>query len=175
MKQKTWAALLRGINVGGKNKLPMAKLRSVAEGLGWSGVKTYIASGNMVFSANGKADALAEALKSALKSETGLDLPVLVLPGDAIREALSACPFAPDDPRQVHVCFLMADPSPDQKVLDRYQAASEELTISGRLAWFHTPDGFGRSELANRLETAIGCPLTARNLRTVATLAEMLP
>ena len=167
-------ALLRGINVGGANKLPMAQLRQVAEGLGWRDVQTYVASGNMVCSAEGATDDLATALHNTLKSAAGLVLEILVLPRAAVLEALKACPFQPDDPRHVHVCFLLSEPRPDEAVLARYKADSEQLHIADRVAWFHAPDGFGRSDLAGKLDRALGCSITARNLRTVQKLAEML-
>lgn len=174
MSQKKWAALLRGINVGGANKLPMAQLREVAEGLGWRDVQTYIASGNMVFTADGSHGGLAAALHDALKGATGLDLEILVLARSDVLGILNACPFAPEDPRQVHFFFLLSDPQPDDSIIARYKTASEQLEIAGRVAWFHTPEGFGRSELAGRLDRALGAVLTARNLRTVRKLGEML-
>ena len=78
---RTYVALLRGINVGGGNKLPMVDLRRIAEGLGWQDVRSYIASGNLVFRSEGAVDA--QELHDALAAETELNIPVLVLEGRA--------------------------------------------------------------------------------------------
>ncbi|MWD29272.1 DUF1697 domain-containing protein [Aquicoccus sp. SCR17] len=169
-----FVALLRGINVGGANRLPMGELRAICGRLGWRGVQSYVASGNLVFEAEGEAGALAETLSDALAAEKGLEVQVAILPGAEIRAALEACPFAPEDDRQVHVCFLLSDPKLDETLLDRLRVAEEVLQLEGRRAFLHTPSGFGRSKLAARLERVVGAPLTARNLRTLRKLVEML-
>lgn len=169
-----FVALLRGVNVGGANRLPMADLRALCDSLGWRDVRSYLASGNLVFSADAPAGELAAMLRRALAERAGLDVAVLVLPGEAVQGALSACPFAPVDDRQVHVCFLLEAPELDTAMLERLKAGDEALHVAGRRAWLYTPQGFGRSRLGARLERVLNAPLTARNLRTVRALAEML-
>jgi len=170
----TSVALLRGINVGGANRLPMKVLTSIAGGLGWQDLRTYLASGNLLFRSQGQPKALSEALHAAIAQDTGLDVRVLVLPGQVLLEALSACPWTPEDDRHVHLFFLFAPANPKADRIAALQAADEELKIAGEVAYLHAPSGIGRSKLAAQLPNLLGCDATARNLRTVRSLAEML-
>ncbi len=170
-----WVALLRGINVGGHNKVPMADLRALFEGLGWADVRSHIASGNLVFRAGGKADALATVLHDAILDKMAVDCAVMVLSGGALRAALADCPFDPVAGKHVHAIFCWADPVVDPDALARFRAESEELTVRGRVVWLHAPDGIGRSKLVEKLGKVVtGTGTTARNLNTVRTLVEML-
>ncbi len=169
-----WVALLRGVNVGGGNRLPMADLRAAFTRLGWRDVQSYIASGNLVFAADGTAERLAKDLGVLLRTDFGLDVPVLVLAERDLIDARTACPFTPDDPRHVHIGFLYNDAAPDEALIASLKAPSEHLVIAGRVVYLFAPDGIGRSKLAEKLEKAVGAPLTARNLRTVDALAAML-
>ncbi len=170
-----WVALLRGVNVGGGNKVPMADLRRLAEGLGWTGVRTYVASGNLVFRAEGQAGALADALRDTMRDGIGVDVPVVVLPGDELRDALAACPFDPAAGKQVHVMFLFGRVTVDEALSDSLRLPSETLVMDGTRAWLHTPEGFGTSKLAAKIDRVIrGAPMTGRNLNTLRALVEML-
>ncbi len=169
-----YVALLRGVNVGGGNKVVMADLRALADGLGWCCVRSYLASGNLLFEAGGAPDALAGALRTAMVAQMGVDVPVLVLEADGVRNSLGRCPYDPDDPRQVHVAYLFDDPAPDCELFETFREPGDGLHVEGRIAWLHTPGGFGRSKLADRFARLLGADLTARNLRTVGTLCEML-
>lgn len=170
-----WVALLRGVNVGGGNKVPMADLRRFAEGLGWTGVRTYVASGNLLFRANGDAAALAETLRAAMKDGIGVDVPVIVQSGDAVRAALAACPFAPDSGKHVHVMFLFGPVTVDMELLAALRAPTETLVMDGTRAWLHAREGFGTSKLAAKIDRVIrGAPMTGRNLNTLRALVEML-
>ena len=170
-----WVALLRGINVGGANKVPMAALRALAADLGWQGVRSHIASGNLVFAAEGTAVGLADDLRRAMAARMGVDVAVLVLSGVALRGALAACPFDPVEGKQVHGFFLFADPVLDKAALEQWRAPSEELVVQGRVGWLFAPDGIGRSKLAERLHKVItGTDMTARNLNTLRALVALL-
>jgi uncharacterized protein (DUF1697 family) len=170
-----WVALLRGVNVGGGNKVPVADLRRLAGGLGWTGVRTYVASGNLVFRAEGEAATLADALRAAMRDGIGVDVPVVVLSGDAMREALAACPFDPEAGKQVHVLFLFGPVTVDEVLRDSLRAPSETLVMDGTRAWLHAPEGFGTSKLAAKVDRVIrGAPMTGRNLNTLRALVEML-
>lgn len=167
-------ALLRGINVGGGNKLPMSDLRAMAQDLGWKNARTYIASGNLVFEAEGEPENLANRLNALIHDRLSLNVPVLVLPGSALKVALTDCPFVPDDPRHVHIAFGLDDLDVDREKLANLIAPDEDLRIEERTAYLSAPSGIGRSKLAASLDRVLGVPTTARNLRTVATLVEML-
>ncbi|HSZ44148.1 MAG TPA: DUF1697 domain-containing protein, partial [Streptosporangiaceae bacterium] len=119
----THVALLRGINVGGKNKVPMAELRDVVTSLGHTGVTTYIQSGNVLFTASEDDTAkLAAALEAAIAEAFGVRSPVVVLSREDLVRVLDTNPHPEEpNPKLVHVVFLNAEPPPD--VLDRIKAA----------------------------------------------------
>jgi len=187
----THVALLRGINVGGRNKVPMAELREVVASLGHTGVATYIQSGNVLFSTPDSDNAkLAAALESAIEDRFGLWSSVVVLSRDELAEVLAANPYQDEpNPRLVHVVFRNAEPPPD--VLDRIEAAVKAATAkgsrdtihsAGRALYLHTPDGFGRSELAQNLFKIMTPPskqkkpalaATARNWATATKLLSL--
>jgi uncharacterized protein (DUF1697 family) len=169
-----WVALLRGVNVGGANRLSMVELRAALTSAGWRGVGTYIASGNVVFSASGPAERLEATLSEVLSTSFGLTIPATVLPAAAIRAALAGVPETPADPRHLHIAFLLGPAAPARALIRDLKAPSETLMLGEGVAYLHAPEGIGRSKLAARLETALGTPLTARNLRTVEALAAML-
>ncbi|MHA7869654.1 MAG: DUF1697 domain-containing protein [Salipiger thiooxidans] len=149
----THVALLRGINVGGANALPMKELRGLCETLGWRDVESYVASGNLVFDAYGSPEAQAGALREAIRAARGLDSPVLVLTDATLRHARDDCPFTPDGPGQFHACFLFASPAPGGALFEARRAEGDGL---------ETGRGGSRRSSA------------ARNLRTVDRLVEML-
>jgi uncharacterized protein (DUF1697 family) len=181
----TYAALLRGVNVGGANRLPMARLREVAAGLGWEDVATYIQSGNLVFSAAGKAATLAEALHDGIRAAAGLDVDVVVLTRAEVVTLETDCPWSQDDPRHVHALVHPgtlggeARAAVGQAVTAARQRGSlDEARAIGRVLYLRTPDGLGRSTLAPLLERSAVRSLTgrgtARNLATVRRLREMV-
>jgi uncharacterized protein (DUF1697 family) len=174
-------ALLRGINVGGRNKVPMADLREVVASLGHTGVTTYIQSGNVLFStADTDTARLAAALESAIADRFGIWASVVVLSRDELARVLDANPYRHEpEPRFVHVVFLSGEPTPD--LLDRMAAARDaaaargsrdSVTAVGRALFLHTPDGFGTSELAKSLSSVKtpGLAVTARNWATATKL-----
>ena len=188
--------LLRGINVGGRNKVPMADLREVVTSLGHTGVSTYIQSGNVLFStAEDDTAKLATALEAAIEGRFGIWSSVVVLSRDELARVLAANPY-PDEPnpRMVHVVFLNG--SPPQDLLDRISAAESAAAAKGsrdtvQLAgpaagqppalFLHTPDGFGTSELAQNVfkilappkKSKPGLAATARNWATATKLLSL--
>jgi uncharacterized protein (DUF1697 family) len=174
-------ALLRGINVGGNNKVAMADLRGVVASLGHTDVSTYIQSGNVLFTAQETdTDALAAGLRRAIEQSFGLRLHVVVLSRAELAQVISDNPYrAEPNPRYVHVIFFSAEHG--QQLRESVAAAErkaaekggrDEVTAAGRALFLHTPDGYGRSELGARLARGSG-PLadgTARNWATVTKL-----
>ena len=187
----THVALLRGINVGGRNKVPMAGLREVVASLGHTGVTTYIQSGNVLFSTGEEDTAkLASALEAAISEAFGLWSSVVVLSRDELARILDANPYRDEpNPRLVHVVFLNAELPPG--VLERIKAAEtasaakggrDTVTAIGPALFLHTPDGYGISELAQALFRIIGAPgktgkqgiaATARNWATATKLLSL--
>jgi uncharacterized protein (DUF1697 family) len=179
----THVALLRGINVGGGGKVPMAELRELLTKLGHSDVKTYIQTGNIVFTpSHDGAEKLAAELQDAIKAEFGVNTSAVVLTKAELSEVISSNPY-PDEPnpKWVHGVFLLARPQQAQheRVAEAVAAAADrgsrdEARIVGKTLYLHTPDGFGTSELAKDLlmknrrdPLASG---TARNWSTITKL-----
>jgi len=171
-------ALLRAVNVGGR-KLPMAELRALCAALGWQDVATYIQSGNVVFSAEARPQAIEAQLERAIKERFGLDVPVIVrTPGEWAALAASN-PFpdaARDEPNRLQLLVSKRPPDPDaaDKLMARAQGG-ESVKAAGGALWFHFPEGVGTSKLTPTLiDRACGSPATARNYNTVMKLLEML-
>jgi uncharacterized protein (DUF1697 family) len=166
-------ALLRAVNVGGLT-LPMEQLRSIAEGLGWSGVRSYIASGNLLFQAEGAETELAIALEGALRDQVGARIPVLVLEVARLKAMLQACPWSDAPGKSVHGLLLFGPVQLQVGRLEELREPSESLEVGEGVVWLHTPEGYGRSRLAAKLEQAMkGGPWTARNLNTLRSLAAL--
>lgn len=172
----TIIALLRGVNVGGHNKLPMAQLREIAADAGFTEVRTYIQSGNLVASTDLDPESVGEALAGAIRAATGLTLPVIVRTAQQWSAVIAANPFlnAADPGRHVHAIFLPTPATDSVRTFDATVFAPEEVVVSGSEVYLHLPDGMGRSKLAvavNRIpEIAAG---TARNWNTILQLATL--
>lgn len=174
-KMAMFVAFLRGINVGGHRKVPMADLRRLLANIsGDPDAQTYIASGNAVFAAEGRADTLAAEIAAGIKTKFGFDVPVLVLDEDTMRAVLDACPCPDEKGNLAHAYLCYDDPKIDHANVEALRATSENVTVVGRTVWLHAPDGVGRSKLAAKMEKLIGVEATARNLNTVRKMVEML-
>jgi uncharacterized protein (DUF1697 family) len=180
----THVALLRGINVGGNNKIAMADLREVVASLGHTGVSTYIQSGNVLFTAHDRGATatagLADGLEQAIERAFGLRLHVVVLSRAELAQVIRDNPYqAEPNLKYVHAMFFATEPGPQvrESVAAAERQAAEkggrdEATVVGRALFLHTPDGYGRSELAARLARGSGALAagTARNWATVTKL-----
>jgi uncharacterized protein (DUF1697 family) len=170
-------ALLRGINVGGRNKLAMAKLREIAEGCGFEDVKSYVQSGNLVFSAAKLRGApVAALLREAILEQARLDVAVMVRTRRELAAVVAANPFANrvGDPTKLHVVFWDRAPRPSPlAALDLAVYAPEEARLVAGHLYLYLPEGMGRSRLAADLSRRKGPSGTARNWRTVTNLLGM--
>jgi uncharacterized protein (DUF1697 family) len=175
---RTFIALLRGINVGGRNKLPMTELRSLMESVGLENISTYIQSGNVVFQAPCSVDSdFAVEVEGAIEERHGFRPEVTLLDSVAFGEAISENPFpeGESDPKSLHLVFLsVISPSPDFDALESLRQPSERFELKGKVFYLHAPDGIGRSKLAARIERSLGVSGTSRNWRTVLKLQEMI-
>ena len=171
-----WAVLLRGVNVGGNNKVPMAELRAALAAAGCQEVATYIASGNIVLSAD---DDPAPVVTEVLADRFGLDVAVVSRTAAQIRATVAANPFAElaaSEPKAVH-CYFTSAPVPDDVLADfdhdRHQPDLAAAAAGELFAAY--PDGMARSRLTNAvLDRVAGGPTTARNWNTVRKLEEMV-
>lgn len=172
-----YVALFRGINVGGKNILPMQDLREVLSTLGCENVKTYIQSGNVVLSSAAGENDLSSSMAGAINDRCGFEPHVLVLAADRFRQIAAANPYAEAglEPKFLHVSFLATKPaSPDLDALEKLKSGSERFTLDDGAFYLCAPDGIGRSRLASGIEQHLGVSATSRNWRTVCKLVDML-
>jgi uncharacterized protein (DUF1697 family) len=168
-------ALLRGVNVSGTNRLPMAEFRKLLTGLGLERVETYIQSGNAVFDTGLAAGELAAMIRDGVAGAFGFAPEVFVLEAADITEALHDHPFAGAAAEKVHVFYLSTPPAKlDDAGMRAFAAAGDGWRLSGNRFTLHTPAGIGRSKLAEKLHKFLPGPMTARNLRTIAALQAMI-
>ncbi|MFF8413421.1 DUF1697 domain-containing protein [Streptomyces omiyaensis] len=177
----TYALLLRGINVGGSRKLPMAELRPLLEDLGHGEVRTYLQSGNAVFTTGGGAgeDALAAEIEEAIEARFGFSCDCLVRDHAYLAAVAEACPFPAGEleGKQLHAVYYSAPVTADRfAAVDAGAFAPEAFALGDRVMYLHTPGGLGRSRLAEavlRPSLNKGVVATARNWNTVRKLVGM--
>jgi uncharacterized protein (DUF1697 family) len=164
----TYIALLRAVNVGGTGKLPMAELKAMGEQAGFANVRTFIASGNLLFESAQTEKQVTAALASRLAAYAGKPVGVLVRTGAELAAVLAANPFASEPPNRVMAIFL--DGAPPADALDHVTGRKDErLALGRREIYVHYASGMGDS----RLTMAAAAAGTARNMNTVAKLAAM--
>lgn len=172
-----WIILLRGVNVGGKNILPMKNLRDLLEHLGHTNVKTYIQSGNCILEAEtNNADDLAAEISTAIETQFGFVVPVIAISKDRFAICIQDNPYKVEDKdfKTVHFFFLYKPSShPDFDKLEALRTEAEDYTLTDKVFYLHAPDGIGRSKLAAKAEACLGVPTTARNLRSVTKIMSL--
>jgi uncharacterized protein (DUF1697 family) len=174
---RTWVALFRGINVGGKNVLPMKNLVATLENIGAREVETYIQSGNAVFrSEETDASLLSGRIRAAIEEGHGFEPRVLLLESEEVEKAVrsNSFPEAESEPKTLHVYFLASSPEcPDLDALEGIKGERERFVLKDEIFYLHAPDRVGRSKLAANAEKLLGVPATARNWRTVRKVMAM--
>jgi len=170
-----YVALIRGINVGGKNILPMAQLVTILESMCYEDIQSYIQSGNLVFSSGKKIGAKGPAdISRAIYKEMGFEPQVMLLSVKQLQDAINNNPFPTNDGKALHFFFLESLPeNPNTEKLFSLKIESEKFVLNGKVFYLYAPEGVGRSKLAAAVEKVIGVPLTARNWNTVSKLATM--
>ncbi|MEO6606440.1 MAG: DUF1697 domain-containing protein, partial [Aeromicrobium sp.] len=166
--------LLRAVNVG-PAKLPMARLREIAEDLGATDVSTYIASGNLIADVPGNADEFDRALEKAIEKEFGFFRESISRTPAQVKKALAAHPFKVDEPKYSYVSFLADKPTAEAlKKAKTYETGDDEWTIIGNEMHIRYANGAGRPDMkADSIGRALKVPATARNLNTVKKLIEL--
>jgi uncharacterized protein (DUF1697 family) len=164
----SFVALLRAVNVGGTGKLPMSELKAMCEELGFVAVRTFIASGNVVFTSRKSESAIKAALEKRLEAYAGAPVGVLVRSAAEMAQVAADNPFPKAAPNRTVAIFLDKPPPADALAGIRGRM-NEELRLGRREIYVHYGDGMGTSKLViPAAKTG-----TARNMNTVATLAEM--
>lgn len=168
--KSTWISLLRGINVGGKNIIKMKDLKADFESVGGADVRTYIQSGNVVFTCHGaRPETISKKIADSVEGRRGFRPAVITLGLAQFKKAVRENPYPPDaEPKTVHFFFFSSPPgAPDLKRLTKLKNESEQFMLGQSAFFLFAPDGIAHSKLAMRVESCLGVPVTARNLRTV--------
>jgi uncharacterized protein (DUF1697 family) len=175
----TFVAMIRSVNVGGRNRLAMADLRQLVSTLGFADVSTYLQSGNVVFTGPGTAQAAGRAIEGRLTEDLGLTVPVVVRTAAQLRRVLAANPFAGDgvDPKSLHTSFLGGRPASARlKELKETggRSGDDRFELIGTEVFLLCPGSYADTKVNNTyLERLLGVSATTRNWRTVTALAEM--
>jgi uncharacterized protein (DUF1697 family) len=174
-----FVALLRGINVGGNTKVPMAELRALCGEIGLADVATYIQSGNVLFSASGSASDQEAKLEPAVERRFGFPASVISRAGSDWPALVASNPFpeaARTEPNRLMLCVSKEPPARDaEQALQARARDGEQVRVVGEALWIHYPEGSGTSKLSPSLiNRLVGSPVTARNWRTAMQLQQML-
>jgi uncharacterized protein (DUF1697 family) len=174
----THVALLRGINVGGKNVLPMKDLARMFEDAGGANVRTYIQSGNVIFDAPAAASKVGATVSAKIEKRFGYRIPVILRTREQLQTAIRDNPFLASvtDQRWLHVYFLADVPSAGCCAsLDASRSLPDAFQVHGREIFLHVPNGMARTKLTNAyFDSKLSTTCTARNWATVLKLAEMM-
>jgi len=166
--------LLRGVNLGPRNRIAMPALRELLSGAGFGDVRTYVQSGNVVLASAASADEVARTCEGVIAAEVGLDIDVLVRTHDELATVVRCDPLGTVavNPKRYQVTFLAGELAP--ATVERIEASvagKERVHVAGREVYAWHPDGVGRSKLATQLSgRSLGVPATARNWTTVTAL-----
>ncbi|MDT7832806.1 DUF1697 domain-containing protein [Flavobacteriaceae bacterium S356] len=167
-----YIVLLRGINVSGKNKLPMQDLRELLSELGYENVQTYIQSGNIILDSEKEKLVLEKEIKVGIKSKFGYDVPVIARTVKSIEKAIQGNPYPVDNEKVVAVIFLSKVATKTDVEINR--AEEDQFTILEDVVYIYCPNGFGRSKLTiNVFEKKLNVSATSRNWRTTKKLLEL--
>jgi uncharacterized protein (DUF1697 family) len=174
-----YVALLRGINVGGNRKVPMADLVRVFTGAGCNAVRTYIQSGNVVFEAPGNAKGLAAKLAEPIATRFGFEVPVVVRTAAALEATTRNNPFLAEagvDLEKLHVAFLASEPGAARVGrLDPHRSPPDRFRVVGTEIYLHLPNGVAPSKLTNAyFDSQLATTATMRNWRTVLKLIDLV-
>ncbi|MGP4040170.1 DUF1697 domain-containing protein [Gracilibacillus sp. D59] len=178
-----YIALLRGINVGGKNKIKMAELRNALETMGLNKVQTYIQSGNVLFESNQSEELLKEQIEKKIEEEFGFSVSVILRTSTELNQITGNCPFtekpvsdaeASSEVESLYVALLPKIPSQkDIERLNGYKTEHENFQVKGRDIYLLFHRSIRSSKLANNLQK-LGVPVTVRNWKTLNKLTTMV-
>jgi uncharacterized protein (DUF1697 family) len=172
--EKTYVALLRAINLGTRNRVPMARLREVVEQIGATNARTYIASGNVLFDSDLTAERLKAKLEQAIEAEFGFKCAVVVLTAVQLGQVVRHNPFRRADAKQIHVAFATGPiPTRLKAQFNQINSDNEKAAVVGRRIYMWLPHGFGQATIPGMAMSKTEPPLTIRTLRTVVALNEM--
>jgi uncharacterized protein (DUF1697 family) len=168
---------VRGLNVGGANLIKMDRLRDLLSKLGFTEIRTYIQSGNIVFTSKKTAAACGAAIERSLARELEKPIGVTIRTAPELAKIIAKNPFAKEkDAVGSRVAIVFSNETPKKanvKTLEAMDFGRDRWAVSGKETYLYCPDGFGRSKLAVALERVLGIRATSRNLNTVRKLLEL--
>jgi uncharacterized protein (DUF1697 family) len=172
-----YVVLLRGINVGGHNKLPMADLRTLLTSNGYTGVSTYIQSGNILLSSDKNSASINEHIEGLIREKFNYNIPVITISVDELQKCFEENPYlkSKEDVKFLHVTFL--NDAPQISTIENLNIKTykdDEFLVKGKFVYLHTPDGFAKTKFSNpQFEKQLNTKATTRNWRTVGKLIEL--
>lgn len=177
-----YIALLRGINVGGKNIIKMAELKRVLEAMGLDRVQTYIQSGNVLFVSDEAEEPLRQRMEREIEANVGFAVPVMLRTAEQVKTIAANCPFteeelataeASNEGESLYVALLLGEPAPGKvERLSAYRSESEDYRIVGRDIYLLFGQSVRNSRLAGNL-TKLEVPATVRNWKTINKLVAL--
>ena len=172
---KTYIALLRGINVSGQKKILMADLRTLLEKAGLQNIKTYIQSGNVIFSSSEKKETVATIIFEAIQKKYGWEVPVLVFTSTELKSVFDNCPFSEKKKEKSYFILLKSKPTTESIIeTSKLSTPEEEFVITNSCVYIYYDLGAGKAKLGTNLfERKLKVKATARNYRTMKKLLEL--
>lgn len=171
MQENSYIVLLRGVNVGGNNVLPMKELAALLQRNGFEDVSTYIQSGNIALKSKTNPGLI---IHSLITEEFGFEPKLLTLPVNQFMQSVANNPFTGFEGKTVHFYFCIDAPILDKEKLAKLSSDTERVELIGNVFYLHAPDGIGRSKLVANIESCLGVSATGRNLNTVNKLVTMV-
>lgn len=169
---KKYIVLLRGINVSGKNKLPMAELRELLKDLQFENVQTYIQSGNVILESNKTKSEACQKIKDGIFNKFGYDVPVLIRTPQEWKEIIEKYPFSNENEKIVAFTFL--DRTTSETEIEIKGIKEDQYKIAGDVVYLNCPSGFGKTKLTNNtIEKKLSVVATTRNYKTTLKLLEL--
>ncbi|MEN3323086.1 DUF1697 domain-containing protein [Mariniflexile soesokkakense] len=171
----TYVALLRGINVGGHKKVPMADLRDLLTKAGFQKVQTYIQSGNVIFQSSEKASGLEKTIQNLILNHFGFDISVIVKTNSELQTILNNCPFLEE--KKVASYFILLNKIPETNLVEeiaKITYPNEEIVIKNDCLYFYSSTGYGRTKFnMNTYERKLKVVGTSRNYKTMLKLLSL--
>lgn len=172
----TYIGFLRGINVGGQKKMPMAELRALLSKIGLQNVQTYIQSGNIIFqSDNNSAEDLSLNIHTSIKDHFGFEVPVLIKTPKELQQIFNDCPFTAE--KKVSSYFMLLYEAPNREMVNQVLKISypnEAFNITNDCIYFYCATGYGKAKMSNNFfERKLRVTATARNYKTMVKLLSL--
>jgi uncharacterized protein (DUF1697 family) len=173
MTKTRYVALLRGVNVAGRGKVKMVDLRQVFDALGYLDVATYIQSGNVIFTSDGRV--AAGAIERAIEADLGMNVTVVLRTSAQLESVVRRNPFTDVDTAKVYVGFMpKRPPAAAVRSLDRERFSPDDVVVDRSELYFHLPNGMGRAKLPDYVARQLKLPTTVRNWNTVTKLVDLV-